>query len=462
MAKLILLDLADLDNPITVTTNINTNSALIETALENTLSRDGTSPNQMSSDLDMNSHRITNLPEPTSNTDPLRLGDVDSVVAGSLLPTTNIVAENLSLSDNLSFSSSGTTGNNNSIWTTFGARTIHLTDRVTIGAEAAKCPGDAPSTSTDWLGVARGSVTQNAQFISLSTLGLIAALFGARSSDYSGATGGTFGLGAYGINDQDDFISDAYGAYIEAERSSLNVLGVSIGVEIDPINLGDIKNLNPYSFHPGGLTAGLWLASGGGSSSGRANATVALGILNNGASFETGIAFKSNALAANGTGGNGLAIAMAGGQELAWYSSAGSGTIVGELWGDTSGNINFKTAGTAIFLANTQTRPTSANTTFAIGNNFSGSLGEVNFWNCQDSAAGFTFEQKTGASTNTTMLNLTTTRATFSGPIINSPGASVTPTVNGQITWQLTDNTHITFKAKGSDGTVRSGALVIS
>jgi hypothetical protein len=46
--------------------------------------------------------------------------------------------------------------------------------------------------------------------------------------------------------------------------------------------------------------------------------------------------------------------------------------------------------------------------------------------------------------------------------ITNAPGASVTPANNGDVTWQLTSNTSLTFKAKGSDGTVRSGSVTLS
>ena len=43
-----------------------------------------------------------------------------------------------------------------------------------------------------------------------------------------------------------------------------------------------------------------------------------------------------------------------------------------------------------------------------------------------------------------------------------APGASVTPTANGQIEFQFTDNVTITLKGKGSDGVVRSVALTIA
>lgn len=43
-----------------------------------------------------------------------------------------------------------------------------------------------------------------------------------------------------------------------------------------------------------------------------------------------------------------------------------------------------------------------------------------------------------------------------------APGSSVTPLNNGDISFQLTSDTSLTFKAKGSDGTVRSGSITLS
>lgn len=57
MSKLTLTDLANLQNETTAVNAINANNAAIETAMENTLSRDGTSPNTMGATLDMNSNR---------------------------------------------------------------------------------------------------------------------------------------------------------------------------------------------------------------------------------------------------------------------------------------------------------------------------------------------------------------------------------------------------------------------
>lgn len=79
MAKLVLSDLVNLQNESSAVNTINNNSALIEAAIEDTLSRSGTSPNEMNANLDMNANRILNLPLPVADTEPVRKGEFDSV-----------------------------------------------------------------------------------------------------------------------------------------------------------------------------------------------------------------------------------------------------------------------------------------------------------------------------------------------------------------------------------------------
>lgn len=62
---------------------LNDNSDLIEAALENTLSRDGTGPNNMEANLDMDSHRVINLTDGVNNQDAATVKQVNAIVAAA-------------------------------------------------------------------------------------------------------------------------------------------------------------------------------------------------------------------------------------------------------------------------------------------------------------------------------------------------------------------------------------------
>lgn len=61
--------------------NLNSNFTALQTVIEDTLSRSGTTPNQMQATLDMNSNRIINLPAPQAPSDPARLQDIGSNIS---------------------------------------------------------------------------------------------------------------------------------------------------------------------------------------------------------------------------------------------------------------------------------------------------------------------------------------------------------------------------------------------
>lgn len=75
------------------TSALNDNFALIETAFDNTLSLDGSTPNSMGADLDMNSNSILNLPYPASSTEPVRLLDIQGLSV-SPLPAQSVATNN--------------------------------------------------------------------------------------------------------------------------------------------------------------------------------------------------------------------------------------------------------------------------------------------------------------------------------------------------------------------------------
>lgn len=79
MAKLTLSQVISGYNSIVT---LNANFDAIEAAIENTLSLDGTSPNELQVDLSMGGHRVTNLAAPVQPNDAVRWIDVANIVAG--------------------------------------------------------------------------------------------------------------------------------------------------------------------------------------------------------------------------------------------------------------------------------------------------------------------------------------------------------------------------------------------
>lgn len=96
MTKITLNTVGNLIDTTTAQTTINSNFSTIQTAMDNTLSRDGTAPNTIQADVDWNSNRLLNLPTPTTAFEPLRLFDAATLSGGgtvSIVPTagTNIL-----------------------------------------------------------------------------------------------------------------------------------------------------------------------------------------------------------------------------------------------------------------------------------------------------------------------------------------------------------------------------------
>ena len=82
MAKLSLTNIANLQNESTAVTTLASNNTAVIAAVENTLSRDGTAPNHMNADFDMNSNRILNLIDATTSQEPVTYGQLlDTVEA---------------------------------------------------------------------------------------------------------------------------------------------------------------------------------------------------------------------------------------------------------------------------------------------------------------------------------------------------------------------------------------------
>jgi hypothetical protein len=97
MSKVNLSNLTNLQSEVAAVTTINNNNTLITQAIENTISRDGTLPNTMNSRLDMNSNQIINLPDATTDQEPVTYGQyvdgITSVNNGVVVDGSFILAE---------------------------------------------------------------------------------------------------------------------------------------------------------------------------------------------------------------------------------------------------------------------------------------------------------------------------------------------------------------------------------
>lgn len=80
MAKVTLTRLGSMINAVTAINGVLTE---IETAFDNTLSRDGSAPNTLSATVDANSNRIINLPAPVYDHEPARMTEVQTVLAAA-------------------------------------------------------------------------------------------------------------------------------------------------------------------------------------------------------------------------------------------------------------------------------------------------------------------------------------------------------------------------------------------
>lgn len=64
-----LAEVLNLANPVSALAVLEANNDAIEAAFDNTISRDGSTPNQMEADFDLNSHQLLNVADPVADTD---------------------------------------------------------------------------------------------------------------------------------------------------------------------------------------------------------------------------------------------------------------------------------------------------------------------------------------------------------------------------------------------------------
>ena len=182
MAKLTTTDLANLTNQTTAITQINANNALIEAAIENTVSRDGTSPNTMTSSLDMNSNDIINIAALDASSITLDgisiLSSLPSVTPrGAWVTSTAYAVGDLVTNTAITYicntahtSGTFTTDNSSGYWTTFATlpATVKTPERFSGDGADTTFVLSATPTSEDYITVFIDGVHQNHDQFSLS------------------------------------------------------------------------------------------------------------------------------------------------------------------------------------------------------------------------------------------------------------------------------------------------------
>ena len=207
---------------------------------------------------------------------------------------------------------------------------------------------------TTWLNSLIACTTACAQTWSQSAGGGIGLIGASRTSDNPLAGSmASQGVAGYGINNNTAQVQTTYGGYFEARKAT--GAGTTQGVEMDMVNQGSVIQIDPYQMIQAGITPDLWLSSGRpDTTTGAANATAAIGIINNNTAFESGFVFQSGAL--DNSSGEGSAVVLPANYGVVWYGSAG--TKVARIRSDattaslglvfSNGFLNFETAAGAV------------------------------------------------------------------------------------------------------------------
>lgn len=222
---------------------LNNNFAAFQTAMNNTLSRDGTATNTMGATLDMNSNRIINLPAAITDTEPVRKSEFD---------------------DWINFASSGTVPNGG--WTVpeGGTGTVTLTSNgVLLGNGTGAISAVSPGTAGYSLIANGASSAPSFQGFLQTGTGAITRTWNAKSSDtYNAADFGVTGDGttddAPNINKAIDAVKNAGGGILRFNKGTFlltstnmdlesNVFIQGSGVDVTVIKNGAATNMNGFA-----------------------------------------------------------------------------------------------------------------------------------------------------------------------------------------------------------------------
>jgi len=220
-----------------------------------------------------------------------------------------------------------------------------VNDRLLIGGAAAN---DAayPNVEKDWFtrhevcnGRANGIIvsSQSAVLTSESPGARVALVAAAQTATVSSDTGYVQSLSFSAVQNRTSSLIPITAGYAEGWRMD-DEAGSVICLELDPINLGDYREISPFA-QDAKQSVALQLAAGG--EVGEADASAAINIRANGTKFGKGIVFGNDSIrGSDGVSGQGEAIAFATHHAMGWRNAAGEQT--GVIMGQTA-NVDNRT-----------------------------------------------------------------------------------------------------------------------
>ena len=163
---------------------LNANFAAIVTAIENTLSRDGTSPNTMSGNLDMNSNRILNVPAPTSDNEPITRAYLGTLDNNAYTASVNAAASAAAAatSETNAASSASTASSSASTASSAASAASTSASNASTSASAASTSASSASTSASNAATSASNAASSASSASTSASSASAAQVAAEAA----------------------------------------------------------------------------------------------------------------------------------------------------------------------------------------------------------------------------------------------------------------------------------------
>lgn len=163
---------------------LNANFTAIVNAIENTVSRDGTSPNSMSGNLDMNSNRILNVPAPTSDNEPITRAYLETLENNAYTSALDAAdsAEDAATSATSAASSATSASSSASSASTSASNASTSASNAATSASAASTSASSASTSASSASSSASSASSSASTASSAATSASAAQVAAEAA----------------------------------------------------------------------------------------------------------------------------------------------------------------------------------------------------------------------------------------------------------------------------------------